>query len=968
MAVRNFTAESNPRGGRIDLSWLAPTQSEFPNFRGVRIFRRESTHPAAGGAPILDDNTSPPGATASFIDSALKGNTVYYYSIFAYDNDGKLSAPVLASAYSTEPYESGDRLYDDLPGLYAQFDTSTPPAVSDLDPDDRTKGQLRRLIELFGLQFDLMRSFAAGTRDFADVDRVDGSLIPLLADWLGWQTDFTLPLVKQRNEVRYAPHFHRTTGIAANLRATLNRLTTWDAQVKEFVHNVFVTNAPEQLLLQETERTGTVWPEKPEIQLVTLDVAYRGRPAVLNTLDGRVLLFYHARQSLARQGSTLASEQWQVWFKSFDRTAWEPAQRVTFDGEMNRHPSVAQTPNGNIWVFWTRYPVKPTDGPPTNKLLLLSAGRSAHTPLLRGANVEPFPLADGNDFKISIDDGSTVIDRAVPFHPEDFVDITKATSAEVAALLNRELPGVDATVEEGSIVLTSATAGATSKLTLPASPVATALGLSGPATGADPTSAQLTGGTGPFALVDKDALVIRVDSLPANAVVFTAGSFTAAQVAAAINNVFPGLAKTDAGKLKLVSPTVGASSFLSIDVDGSTAASKLGFAASLPGAGAGLENTQPAVMTDNSGNIWAFWVSRPTLVRPSISTISYNRFDVAANAWGAVKTLTVGPDIEPAVAFDPGNGAPGQGRIWVAWSRKKTNDHWNIFHCTTTKIDFAGLADADWVQTELAPAPPDYDRVEPAPVFVSTNRVELYFSANRNDGWHVWFNTLSPAPAADEQQVTHGQFTCRAPAAIARSGGGVRLWFRNNSSQVYTSPSYPASQTIDARYAGATTADTRNAVKMGLRGNLVDVLRYTYDTGKREDDWYARDTVGIYLTPDTDNSQLILRTQSTLANVVRLFLPIQVRAVFVIQQVYPEFVYTYALKDAAQPRFIGEEVVDTILSETYTGIVDSFRDRVDFKFTRTWGPGLPKKGVIDLAVQPPDLSFRLFMREVEEGA
>jgi len=438
------------------------------------------------------------------------------------------------------------------------------------------------------------------------------------------------------------------------------------------------------------------------------------------------------------------------------------------------------------------------------------------------------------------------------------------------------------------------------------------------------------------------------------------------QIVSAINNVLPGIAVEQAGKLKLISPSFGEASYVSVDADASTASAKLGFGGQLPLPASGSENSEPSAFADNSGDIWLFWSSRAAAAG-SPWCLFYNRFQVSTGLWGTAKTLTGGPDAEPAVVFDPGNGAAGQGRIWISWSRKKSNDRWNVFSRTTTKIDFQNLTDADWVEQELTPIPSDYDRKESAPVFTGAGKVELYFSSNRNDGWHVWFNTLSPNPAADEKQITSGQFTCRAPVGTG-TADGVRLWFRNNSSQVYTSPSYPASQTIDARYAGSTTADTRNATKMGLRGNLVDVLRYTYDTGKDEDDWYARDTVGIYLTPDTDDDKLILRKQTTLANVVRRFLPIQVRAVFIIQQVYPEFVYTYALPGAPQPRFIGEQTIDTILSETYPVVSDSFRDKVNFKFTRTWSVGLPRKGVIDLSVGVPDLSFRLFMLGVEEGA
>ncbi|HEU4389341.1 MAG TPA: hypothetical protein VFV34_16170, partial [Blastocatellia bacterium] len=944
-----------------------PDISEFPDFRGTRIRRRESGYPTAADQVVFDDSETGPGSAGKFSDAGLKGNTVYYYSIVAYDQVGNLSAPSLASALATTSYETANQLYSELPALYSMLDTVVPPDLAELDPEDRQKGQLRRLVELFSSQFDLIRSYTAATRDFSDVNRIDGGLIQLLADWIGWQTDFTLPLSKQRNEVNYAPHFHRTTGIAANLRATLNRLTTWDAQVKEFVHNVFITNAPEQLFIQEAERLGDAWPEKPRVGLVTLDVASYGRPAVVGLRDGRSLLLYHTRETVQRRTGT-SPEQWHIWYKAFDQTDWLAARRLTFEGESNKYPSLLETGDRNVWVFWSGTGANET---PAIKLMLMSAGRPAHPPRLRGAKVEPFALADGNKLNITIDDGSSSIFRQVLFRPEDFRDITKATAEEVVAVLNRELPGADVAVENAAIVMTSTVPGAASKLSVPPGPGAAKLGLGGPTVaGGNASRAELIGRAtddGLFNFSKGDRLVIRVDDSPSQAIVFRPGKLSVSEVAAAINSVVPGVATEQSGALKLSSPGKGEASRVSIDVDASTAARELGFGAPLPPVAPDSVDSEPAVLIDNSGNIWLFWSSRPAGNQQTAGStrIWYNRFDVANRTWGAAKQLTSGPDCEPAVAFDPGNGAPGQGKIWVFWSRKTVNDRWNIFYRTTTKIDFETIGDADWEEKELTPVQ-DHDRKEPGPLFAGAGKVELYFSSNRADGWHVWLNTLSPNPEPDDHRITSGQFTCRAPAAM-KTSAGVRLWFRNNASQVYTSPSYPASQTIDARYAGSTTADTRNATKTGLRGNLQDVLRYTYDTGREEDDWYARDTVGIYLTPDTDDEKLVLRKQSTLANVVRRFLPIQVRAVFIIQQIYPEFVYTYARPGAAEPRFIGEQMIDKILSETYTGPADSFRDRVNFKFTRTWQTGLPKKGVIDLAVLPPDLSFRLFMRDVEEG-
>jgi hypothetical protein len=49
-------------------------------------------------------------------------------------------------------------------------------------------------------------------------------------------------------------------------------------------------------------------------------------------------------------------------------------------------------------------------------------------------------------------------------------------------------------------------------------------------------------------------------------------------------------------------------------------------------------------------------------------------------------------------------------------------------------------------------------------------------------------------------------------------------------------------------------------------------------------------------------------------------------------------------------------------------LTDSFRDRVNFRFVRTWSPAHPQITIPDLSVTPPNLSFRLFMRGVLEGS
>jgi hypothetical protein len=111
------------------------------------------------------------------------------------------------------------------------------------------------------------------------------------------------------------------------------------------------------------------------------------------------------------------------------------------------------------------------------------------------------------------------------------------------------------------------------------------------------------------------------------------------------------------------------------------------------------------------------------------------------------------------------------------------------------------------------------------------------------------------------------------------------LAYRSNESLAYTSSVYTATQTLDERYGGATTADTRNAAKIALRGKFEDFQTYTYDAGKNgtrtNDNRIARDTIGLYLTPDTADPATVKALVSRLANALADFMPASERAVFI---------------------------------------------------------------------------------------
>jgi hypothetical protein len=606
---------------------------------------------------------------------------------------------------------------------------------------------------------------------------------------------------------------------------------------------------------------------------VSLDVAFEGKPSALLAADGRPWIFYHVRQG----ASGNAPDRWHMWCKICDRGDWLPACRLTSDTTVNKYPAAVQRGNGSVLLFWSSADPNAQGRPiPGLRMQVLSAGRPALNARVQGTNPGPFAFdGDSDTFKMTI---GTLQVPDVPLRREQFANIAQATAAETAAALDRELPDVDVTATAAGISFASRTSGAASLLAFPNSTVGTKLGVSGtPAAGADAVSAQLTSTRAePFALADNDALVVTLDGDIPRTITFAAAQTSAAQVAAAINQVLPGVAASTSGRVQLRSQRPGASSLVSVDVNLSSAAPKLGFGVPLPLPSPAADDTEPSTFQDGAGNVWLFWSS----LRNGSWKIWYSRFN--GSSWGAPKVLTASsqPDREPFALFDSASA----GRIWVFWSRKKANGFWNIFFRTTTKLDFNTLADADWTEFEMSPAPTGYDNREAGAALSGPGSVDLYFASNRSDGWKIWNKPITPTSQGADAAITTGQFTHRAPVPLATGNGVLRLFFRGNDSVVYTSGRYAESATVDTRYAGSTTADTRNTARLSKRGSFDDIGHYTYDTPKTSDDQeakrlYSRDTVGVFLVPDTSDQQLINLDRQLIAGALPGLLPIQVRAV-----------------------------------------------------------------------------------------
>ena len=365
MAVADLTASVHPEGNRVDLRWTNPDSVTLP---GARVIRREGAFPV-GPEPVVDRDgvviadTDPtvvasgvvdldPDGTHRVSNGGLHAERVYYYRVFAYSGSPAVYElqPIRAvSAMATGANGFTDLMLEFLPSVFKRYDTVLPGDV--LDPTvvasmaaaDQTRGQLHRFLDLIGGQFNQQYSAVRSLRDLLDVSRVDGRLLPLIAEWIGWESDFGLGFDGQRREIANAPAIYHGIQNIATVESTVRRISGWEARSKEFVDNVAATNRPERLNLWLADSAGGTW--TPGEQPLSLDYCYEGRPATVTEPTAR-RVFYHTRKG----------ERWDIWQKSHtDADGWTGSVPVVSRaGTVDKDPA-AVLQGATVWLFWTVY-------------------------------------------------------------------------------------------------------------------------------------------------------------------------------------------------------------------------------------------------------------------------------------------------------------------------------------------------------------------------------------------------------------------------------------------------------------------------------------------------------------------------------------------------------------------------------------------------------------------------------------
>jgi phage tail-like protein len=237
MPLQSIQAVAHPAGNRIDLAWWPDATLPAD---GVRVVRREGRYPQhpQDGVIVADVTT----ATA-VSDLNLPAERVYYYSLFPFTG----GPPVYeydpgnrAMALATAPNGYAQTMLGLLPAIYHRYDKDTR--------------FLARFLRIGGGQLDQFHSLANFSRRLRQLDKTPGPLLPLLAQWIAWQTDYKRDLNTQRDEIRNAPAIYRRIGLAPTLEATIKRINNWESRSKEYVHNIFASNQPPRLNLLSLRR------------------------------------------------------------------------------------------------------------------------------------------------------------------------------------------------------------------------------------------------------------------------------------------------------------------------------------------------------------------------------------------------------------------------------------------------------------------------------------------------------------------------------------------------------------------------------------------------------------------------------------------------------------------------------------------------------------------------------------------
>ncbi|MBE8516887.1 hypothetical protein ILP97_05045 [Amycolatopsis sp. H6(2020)] len=266
-------------------------------------------------------------------------------------------------------------------------------------------------------------------------------------------------------------------------------------------------------------------------------------------------------------------------------------------------------------------------------------------------------------------------------------------------------------------------------------------------------------------------------------------------------------------------------------------------------------------------------------------------------------------------------------RLWLASARKSSVDDpadtWRIMVRHTDHP--LAVWSAPVAATTPAPAGGRTDR-EPVLTPLPAGAARLYFRSDRGGGPRIWTADLSPSSVAGPvSPVTTGPAGDGDPAVLTLPGLPPWLLFRSDANVALgrlgggvPGPAEPDAsrlapgQAAVRRYAGSVTASTTDLDRNQLRRRFGDLLDYTPQrpdgTPPAPDEVYTPGTIGLYVERGPAGRPLTGRDADRLRQLLRRFLPVNLRAVIVLNS-----------------EELGEDVFDAV-----NPLTDSYSDAYPF--------------------------------------
>jgi hypothetical protein len=269
----------------------------------------------------------------------------------------------------------------------------------------------------------------------------------------------------------------------------------------------------------------------------------------------------------------------------------------------------------------------------------------------------------------------------------------------------------------------------------------------------------------------------------------------------------------------------------------------------------------PAVVKDAGGAVWLFWHSR----RRGPTDIWAMTLAPGATSWSAPRRITSGQprDQMPAAFVD----ASSQLRlVWSAGLADRSRIVQSTFNGTSwsepTHVSSGGDTSSSF--RDEAPA-----------VVLFNGDVWAFWSSNRDGLFRLWASRQTGAGWSAPVPVTTGRHGEKDPAAfVDDSGGALRLLFRSQQ----------GGEAFRSR-----TVDFANLAAI-RRGRVDDRWHYTYSVAIDSASCYARDTVGLFITPDNATN---LAEADRVRTLVEPFRPLPVRFVWFLEPAaFTETVYS----------------------------------------------------------------------------